>query len=360
MPAWSAIFIDTCIFYGQAFDFKSPQLVALVTAAKSAGVKLLLPAPTRLEVERHIRTQIDEAVEALKSTRNKNPLLRELGGYPQTDDELADADRTLRQKLHRNWRSFLEKMDVVELDYSTINLREVMGWYDRHEAPFDSGKKRKEFPDAFTFAVLRNYAREQKTNVAVVSSDNDLLRACETVSELHYFPTPSSLTDSLLQENDRFNAACALAESVIEELKKQIAVDFPDRGFDHEIDPDGHSYVDDVKVAGVEIEPEDFDIIGLAHEAFTVSFRATVKFSAFAKHVDADSWVNMGDGDIMYLHRCEGTIEEDTEIDCIARVATDTEWKKAKKLVSLKIEDDLITVYAAAPEVDDRDYEDHG
>ena len=360
MPAWSAIFIDTCIFHQQAFDFKSAHLESLVAAAKRTGIKLLLPHPVRLEIERHIEELTASAVSALKTARREHPFLRELSGYPHSRDDLIESRRQIRQKIHRGWNSFLKKFEVVELDYSTINLPEIMGWYDRQEPPFGPGDKRKEFPDAFAFAVLGNYAREQKTNVAVVSSDNDLLRACETVSELHHFPTLASLTDSLLQENARFTAARALAESVIEELKKRIAVDFPDRSFSHEIDPDGHSYVDDVTVNEVEIEPEDFDVIGLGHEAFTVSFSATVKFSAFAKHVDADSWVNMGDGDIMYLHRCEGTIEEETEIDCIARIATDTDWKKAKKLGSLTIEDDLITVYTAAPEVDDHDYEDHG
>jgi hypothetical protein len=360
MPAWSAIFIDTCIFDGQRFDFRSPQFEALVAATKHTGIKLLLPHPVCLEIERHIKEQTAGAVSALKSARRDHPFLRELTGYPHSRDDQEKARRQIAGNVERSWLGFRKNFEVVELDYSSINLPEIMGWYDRQEPPFGPGDKRKEFPDAFAFAVLRNYAREQKKNIAVVSSDNDLLRACETVSELHHFPTLASLTDSLLQENARFTAARTLAESVIEELKKRIAVDFPDRGFYHEIDPDGHSYVDDVKVNEIEIEPEDFDVIGLGHEAFTVSFRATVKFSAFAKHVDADSWVNMGDGDIMYRHRCEGTIEEETEIDCIARIVTDAEWKKAKKLGSLTIQDDLITVYTAAPEVDDRDYEDHG
>jgi len=358
MPAWTAIFIDTCIFDSLRFDFRSPQLEAMVAATKQTGIKLLLPHPVRLEIERHIEEQTSRAVTALKTARRDHPFLRELTGYPLSREDQGKARRQISLKIYRGWQAFQKNFEVVELDYATIDLGEIMGWYDRQEPPFGPGEKRKEFPDAFAFATLRNYARKHSTNVAVVSADNDLLQACENIPELHHFPTLASLTDSLLQEDARFDAARALAESAIDELKKRIETNFPDRGFYHEIDPDGDSYVDDVKVLQVEIEPEDFDIIGLGHEAFTVSFRATVKFSAFAKHVDADSWVNMGDGDIMYLHRCEGTIEEDTEIDCIARFATDAKWQKAKKLVSLKIEDDLITVYTAAPEVDDHDYDD--
>lgn len=360
MPAWSAIFIDTCIFQGQAFDFKSPQLEALVAASKGTGIKLLLPHPVRLEITRHIEEQTTSAVSALKTARREHPFLRELSGYPHSRVELDEARRQIRQKIHRGWTSFLKKFEVVELDYSTIDLSEIMGWYDRQEPPFGPGDKRKEFPDAFAFAALRNYARKNDTNIAVVSADNDLLSACETVPELHHFPTLASLTDSLLKEDDRFDAALKVAKAAIEELNKRIAHDFPDRGFYHEIDPDGNSHVDDVEVGEVEIDSEDFNIIGLGHEAFTVSFRATVKFSAFAKHVDADSWVNMGDGDIMYRHSCEGKIEEETDIGCVARIATDAQWEKVKKLVSLKIEDDMIIVTASAPQVDDRDdYDNH-
>ena len=356
MPVPPAIFIDTCIFHGQAFDFKSPQFEALVAAAKGTGIKLLLPHPVRLEIERHIDEQTSSAVSALKSARRAHPFLRELSGYPHSRDDLDEARRQIRQKIHRGWNAFLKKFESVQLDYSTIDLCEIMGWYDRQEPPFGPGDKRKEFPDAFAFASLRNYARAQKINIAVVSSDNDLLSACETVSELHHFPTLPALIDSLLQENTRFCAARVLAESVIDEFKKRIVLDFPDIGFYHEIDPDGSSLVEDVEVTAVSINPHNIEVIGLGHEAFTVSFRASVKFSAFAKHVDTDSYMNMGDGDIMYPHSCEGTIDEETEIDCIARIATDREWKKAKKLVSLKIEDDMIAVSTAAPEIDDHDY----
>jgi hypothetical protein len=356
MPAWSAIFIDTCIFDAQRFDFRSSQIEALVAATKRTGIKLLLPHPVLLEIERHIEEQTARAVAALKSARRDHPFLRELTGFPHSRDDQENARRHIEGKIERGWLGFRKNFEIVELDYSTLDLSEIMGWYDRQEPPFGPGDKRKEFPDAFAFAALRNYARKHDTNIAVVSADNDLLRACEKVPELHHFPTLASLTDSLLKEDDHFDAALKVAEAAIEELKKRIAHDFPDRGFYHEIDPDGNSYVEDVEVDEVEIDAEDFNIIGLGHEAFTVSFRATVKFSAFAKHVDADSWVNMGDGDIMYCHRCEGTIEEETEIDCIARIATDSKWRKAKKLVSLKIEDELITVHAAAPQVDEHDY----
>jgi hypothetical protein len=359
MTAWDAIFIDTCIFDAQQFDFKSSQFTALVAATKKTEIKLLLPHPVLLEIDRHINTQTEGAVTSLKTARRNNSFLRELSSYPQSRDAQKDAGREIFRKIKNGLNLFLKKFEVIKLDYSTINLDEIMRWYDNQEAPFGAGEKRKEFPDAFTFAMLRNYAREKKANIAVISTDNDLLKACERETSLHYFPVLSSFINSLNKEAAHFKDAIIIAEAAIKELKKQIGIDFPGLSFDHEIDPDGDSYVGDVEVIETDINPDDFDVIGLGHESFTLSFRATVKFSAFAKHVDADSWMSMGDGDITYLHTCEGTIEEETEIDCVARITTDTEWKHAKKLTSLLIEDHFITVHSTAPEVDDRDEEEN-
>jgi hypothetical protein len=84
MPAWSALFIDTCIFHQQAFDFKSAHPDSLVAAAKGSAIKLPLPHPVRLEIERHLDELAASAVSALKTARRDHPLLRELSGYPRS------------------------------------------------------------------------------------------------------------------------------------------------------------------------------------------------------------------------------------------------------------------------------------
>ena len=66
--------------------------------------------------------------------------------------------------------------------------------YDAAEAPFNAGKKRKEFPDAFAVEMLDAHAQEEKIYMAVVSSDPDFQSACQRYSSLLYFRALPRLT----------------------------------------------------------------------------------------------------------------------------------------------------------------------
>jgi len=61
-----------------------------------------------------------------------------------------------------------------------LDVKRVMLWYEMTTAPFREGKKRKEFPDAFS-AMLKAYAAKEKLHVTVVSADPDFKAACQRV-----------------------------------------------------------------------------------------------------------------------------------------------------------------------------------
>jgi hypothetical protein len=356
MPAWPAIFLDTCILEGEQFDFTSTQFKALLAAAKDKGIKLLLPQPTKDEIQRHIRNKIESAVTALKSVRKDHPVLSAMPGFPHSRVDREKIARDLSKTITSAWKNFQNHFALIDLDYSGIDIDEIMRWYDRGQSPFGLGGKSKEFPDAFAFAALRNYALNQKENVAIVSADNDFRKACAGISQLHFFPTLASLTNALLTEDGRFKAARELAESAIPLLTAKIKADFPDRGFDHELDPNGNGNVEDIKVN--ECEPTNIEVIGLGHEEFTIAFSAEVGFDAYVQYDDPDSWVNMGDGDIMYRHSCAGEVMETTVINCVARIRANADWTQVVEISAFKIEEEYIQVSEPAPQVDDRDYDD--
>lgn len=354
MPAPDAIFIDTCIFDGQQLDFAGPQLAEMVEAAKGKSIRLLLPHPTSLEIARHIREKAAEAAVALHATRRKHPVLRHQEGLPNSDNEEAALSGDLRRRLEKYWKEFLANFDVVELDYTGIDVCEIMGLYDRGEPPFGTGQKRKEFPDAFAFAALKNYAVKKGHQIAVISEDKDFQAACETVPQLHHFPYLRSFTTSLLKEEAQFEAATKLAKEATPLLLAEIKSQFPELRFEHEIDPDGRSHVQNVEVTDFDIDAAGVNIVGLQHEAYTISFLARVSFTAWAKHVADDSWISDGERGVMYLHDCEGKVEDEAEIECIARIATNANWSVNERIVWFRIEEDYIDVTTSAPEVDDR------
>jgi hypothetical protein len=350
-----AIFIDACIFDQEKFQFASPQITAFIDATRKKELKLLLPAPTRQEIEDHISNGAERAISALNHARKEHPFLHQLKSLPKRKD-LPHAKYKLERRIVQSWERFLKKFDVVELGYTGVKIDEVMQWYRWGRAPFGTGEKRKEFPDAFAFAALLDYAKKSKAKVAIVSADNDFKEACKSRSDFHHFPSLAALTDALLSGKRYHKAAVALVPANKQLICDAISKDFPDRGFYHANAPEGKDYVDDVKVLSVELE--DTAIIGLGHQEFTVAFSATVSYTAHAEYDDPDSWVSLGEGDVMYLERCSGPISDKAAITGTIRFTTNADWTQIEDTVGCQIEDEMIEVTADAPhcrESDDSD-----
>jgi len=351
-----AIFIDTCLFDQEHYDFASTQLAALVDAVKTRKLKLLLPAPTKQEIEDHIRERTEQAISALKKARKEQPILQRLKSLPKRED-LNRTKCELEQEILKDWQKFCGSFDLIELDYSGIKISEVMQWYSWGQAPFGKGEKRKEFPDAFAFAALLHYAKKSGKKVAVVSADDDFKEACKPRSDFHHFPSLAALTDALLSGKRYHRAAVALVTANKQLISDAISKDFPDRGFYHANAPEGKDYIDDVKVQNVELD--DTAIIGLGHQEFTLAFSATVSYTAHAEYDDPDSWVSLGEGDgVMYLERCSGPISDEAAITGTIRFTTNANWTRMENTVGCQIEDEMIEVTANAPhcrESDDSD-----
>jgi hypothetical protein len=262
------------------------------------------------------------------------------------------------------WAEFQARFTLRELDYSSVNLAEIMTWYDQVKPPFGPGGKQKEFPDAFAVAALRTYAIHAGATVAVVSTDSDLKRFCDGEPLLRYYPSLNALTAEMVadaNEAAKTAKAGAFALASIPAIKDLISAAFPDRGFWHERAPaDEDEDVENVAVEECTIDPEDIQVTGISADGLTVAFRAEVTFTADVAYADPDSWVNMGDGDIWYTHRCAGNVTDTTTIHGTVTIETDEEWQEVQEITNLTIKEDYITVREPAPQVDDHDDDDHG
>lgn len=95
----------------------------------------------------------------------------------------------------------MNQFDVIRLGYESLNVKQVMDWYDQNSPPFGPGK-RKEFPDAISIAILADYAEKNGCFVAVVAGDTDFEAACKRYSSLLYFKSLPSLTELLISSDD--------------------------------------------------------------------------------------------------------------------------------------------------------------
>jgi hypothetical protein len=347
MSVPNIIFIDTSILEEQNYNFSSVAVSAFLEALKDQKLTLLIPDPTRREIERHIEERSKEVIKVLENAKRNAPFLAKWKGWP-----VKRGDSTLyfqlRQMANEEWDGFLKHFKVENLGYGNVRIEEVMNWYDQQRAPFGEGKKRKEFPDALALAVLLTYARKNRVSVAVVSKDKDFERACGFYSELLYFPSLPALTESLLSEDKRVSEVKDLIESNLELIIEKITEDFPLLGFHH--DEDYEADIEDVEVDDVTIT--DLRVVHIGGNEATLAFEARVNYSAYVRMDDHSSAsIDSSEDWYMVWDEYRGTVHDWTDISGIAKCSVSADWKTVKEVIMFEIQDDDISVTEKPEEV---------
>ncbi len=356
------VFIDTSILDEQSYNFSSTAISAFVKAAQAQKATLLLPDPTRREIERHIEDRSEEVVKVLEQAKRKAPFLKKWKAWPVKGGdlllgyELKKIARDLKNIAMDEWNCFLKQFDVKDLNYDGISIKEVMDWYDSQRAPFGCGGKRKEFPDAFALAALLAYGQRKGVSVAVVSKDKDFERACGSYGELLYFSSLPAFTEALLSADRRVAEGKKAIERDPTVIVEAIREAFPSFGFYHEEDPEAD--IQDVEVEDVRIDK--VEVIHIGGNEATIAFDATVSYSADVRADDHSSAsVDSSEGWYMVLEEYRGTVHDWTEISGIAKCSVSPDWKAIEGVVMFELQEDDVGVTELPDEKhskwDDRD-----
>lgn len=190
------MFIDTSIFRGLGFNFKSRSAEALVEIAQHEKLTLLLPEITEKEVGRQIYALGSDIAASLKASRKKAFMLDRHKSWMFDIGEKNSLNGEINTMLSSDWESFLDSFQVERLPYSDIDVFETLRWWENYDAPFSS-KKPREFADAFAASCLLKYQLSNKSSVAVISNDPDWERFCETREEFVFFDSASGFAEAL-------------------------------------------------------------------------------------------------------------------------------------------------------------------
>ena len=192
----TTLFVDTSILRGIGFNFRSRSADALVEIAQRHKLKLLLPEITEKEVKRQIKALASDIAASLKASRKKAFMLDRHKPWVFSFGDKESVTEEINTFLSADWTSFLGSFQVERLPYSDIDLNQTLSWWESYEAPF-SIKKPTEFADAFAASCLLKYQLSSKSPIAVLSSDSDWGKFCETREEFVFFDTPLSYAEAL-------------------------------------------------------------------------------------------------------------------------------------------------------------------
>lgn len=174
----TTIIVDTCVYRDENSDFlgiNKQLLPSFFTTAKDKGITLLKHPVLDKEVYKHIENS--------SLCKNYNHLVEDIEKcnstlkYLELDQEEALKKITsvnMKDKLYNAYQKHYE--DAIFLDYG--NPEKVFELYFKGEAPFGTGKKKHEFPDAFVIDAIKSYINQHPNDILlVVSRDADWINA---------------------------------------------------------------------------------------------------------------------------------------------------------------------------------------
>ena len=330
MSVPNVIFIDTNIFDRQNYNYESSVFVSFAQKVKDKGITLLLPHPMELEVQRHIKERVQEAINALKKAKHCAPFLTKWKHWPVKKESFFSLSRELDGIAWQEWERFLQLFNVVRLSCEHVQLKEVMQWYDSGRAPFGKGKKRKEFPDAFAIAAVSEYAVQNNLAVAVISHDSDMGSACDHFPSLLHFPSLPAYTEAILSKDKRLEEARLLLTKNEDTIVEHFCEAFYELGFYLEIP--GEYELEEVNITGLDL-PE-LRIVALGKAECTVAFEADISFKARFSFYDTETYETSG----------SYTAEDSTPITGTAKVRFTDTWDKIDEIFSVKLDKEDVGV----------------
>ncbi len=284
MSTPNIIFIDTNIFRGVGFNFSAARIDAIKEVAKRSKITLIIPKPVEIEIKRHMHNMASENVAALKAVNSKSFLLKKLNFWHLNIYSGKELVNELYKGLLADYDEFLTLFEVERLDYSELDMTNVMRCWEFHEPPF-SVKKPNEFIDAISLSIIQQYQKSIRSRVAIISGDGDLKSACEVSSELVHFENILAFSESHNPDVNRIiSIKRALSRS--SDITKAIHSTFLKYKFNYEFGWDAH--ISDLKIDSKHSRLNEFYVLSYSPTGCTAVFSGNISVNFEVSYQDIE------------------------------------------------------------------------
>lgn len=172
------IFLDTSIFENENF-FKGQKLIKIAELSKTDIIKVKITEITLREVRSRMHQNLTKASLSIKKAENlmdnEARILKNLGEYgayyPIKKFNLEDVYTALCKRFD----DFLveNKIEIIGLEDTSVS--DVFDKYFKFQKPFGEGKKKSEFPDAFTLDIITKWCEKHSNKAYVIAIDGDIV-----------------------------------------------------------------------------------------------------------------------------------------------------------------------------------------
>ncbi len=314
----SHVFLDTQVFVAANFQFSSGHLKRLAAWSRIGQITLHLTDITLREIEVKITERLQEVYQAVESFKKKAMLLR---GIPSFDPLFNFDIELVKNDFTNRLSEFLESAKVNIISTKNVSVETIFNKYFNQKPPFGQGKKKYEFPDAFSIEALENWCIENGENMYVISADSDLEAACSSSSSLYLLQKPEELLNLITKSEgwDIYLLGYHCFSESENKIKQDIANKFAWLDF-LLADTDGE--VNSVIVKSVDLLEKNLVEIQKDKNVLYFELETEVSFSADVSYPDPDWTVyDSEEGELIVLKTIEKTIEKTEKISVEVEIA---------------------------------------
>lgn len=325
-----SVFLDTNIFIECRYDLnENGILLNLKKLVNRNKVKIYISNIVVRETEKHIKSDISNAINELKKARKE--ISRHISPTIVKDTSLSTifelpCQNTIEETALINFREFLEESKVIYLDNKGIDIDGILEDYFKGNAPFENKEAKKyEFPDAFIISKLKKEFNENKP-VWVISSDQGFKNALDNELVFNNLSSINELLDMINKQDQMYDTIIQYIENkdvykeICNNLKVKIESDYIEvngldcdrkgycKGYEY-----SNTYITDVIVKNFHLNSVDDiseDIIYL-----TVLCKAKISVSCSYYDYDNSIW-DSEEKEYMFLSEVEIEEEHEPEFEC--------------------------------------------
>jgi hypothetical protein len=333
------VFLDAQVFFRENFGFSSRRFRRLCELASDYRLSFYATELVFREIDSGIVERVRNAGSTLqKAAKPDNAgILRHCSAFP-FDHLFSFPEDEVLQDFRDQFSRFVQSARLGKISIASTSTAEVFDRYFSLQPPFQEGKKRNEFPDAFSLCAISRWCHENQTTAYVISSDSDWRSFCANDDRLFGLNSIDELLDLVASEDilaERARMIYADSQGVIHSAVKE---QFEGLGFFLD---DQNGDVEDVSVLDVETLGEFLLSLDEHTAVFGVDF--IVRYTAWVTYEDPDFGYYDNEDHSYYSMR---TIRKgiDRKADFLGEVLIDLEQAKLDRVIFSSSDDIAVTV----------------
>lgn len=283
--AKDVVFIDTNLFIEENYFNQGNRIQALLSLAKAGTISLISTEIVHKEVEFHYINDMKEAFDTLKECKT----LKNIKSYYNTVVSLNKKE--VIRVANESLKAFFDSPFIFVIGYSYCdNVEDIFNKYFNKEKPFGEGKKKDEFPDAFTLQALENYCKKSGLKeIVILSNDKDVTKYS---SKYFRVEIPREYVTAKLKEKeelDNLKKELQLNKNTFtNDIKDELLTELDENNLYYE--SIGYSEISNINIVinRFNLNEDKFDISSITDDYIYLSIYPSVSYKITVNYQDLD------------------------------------------------------------------------